>query len=171
MGSWLLALSVISLAAVTTPGERLPRIESEFLNGKPAVLPDAAAGRIALVAFGLTYDSRFAVENWVARFRKDFEKNPQVTFYEVPMIGGMSRLGKWFIDRGMRGGTPLADQSHVITVYGGVVPWKQRLGFKDPHSAYLLLLDPTGTVQWSYSGKFEESAYRALAAEVNRLSQ
>ena len=40
------------------------------------------------------------------RFRQEFEKNPKVTFYEIPMIGGMARLGKWFIDSGMRRGTP-----------------------------------------------------------------
>ena len=47
-------------------------LKGEFLTGRPAVLPDVASGRVALLALGFTYDSRFAVEAWVGRFRKDF---------------------------------------------------------------------------------------------------
>ena len=42
-----------------------------------------------------------------------------MTFFEIPMIGGLARMGKWFIDSGMRRGTPKADHENVITVYGG----------------------------------------------------
>jgi hypothetical protein len=92
-----------------------------------------------------------------------------VTFYEIPMIGGLARMGKWFIDGGMRRGTPKEDYEHVITVYGGTDPWKQRVGFRDPHAAYLILLDPSGRVAWRYAGGLDEQAYRALASEVSRL--
>jgi len=27
------------------------------------------------------------MESWTKRFRQDFEKNPHVTFYEIPVIG------------------------------------------------------------------------------------
>src|ERR1700758_4498394 len=113
-------LSIILVASTMicalSIGETLPPLKGEFLTGRPAQLPDAASGRVALLALGFTYDSRFPVEAWVGRFRKDFGGNPQVTFYEIPMIGGMARLGKWFIDSGMRRGTPLRDQENVITV-------------------------------------------------------
>jgi hypothetical protein len=121
-----------SMATVLSPGEPLPALKGEFLSGRQAVLPEAASGRVALLALGFTYESRFAVEAWIGRFRKEFGENQQVLFYEVPMIGGMARLGKWFIDSGMRKGTPKEDHEHVITVYGGTDPWKQRVGFKSP---------------------------------------
>ena len=147
----------------------MPVLKGEFLTGRPAVLPDAASGRVALLALGFTYDSRFAVEAWVGRFRRDFGDNPQVTFYEVPMIGGMARLGKWFIDSGMRKGTPKKDRENVITVYGGTDPWKQRLGFHSPNAAYLLLLDQRGVVRWRHSGAFGEKAYGSMSIEVAAL--
>jgi hypothetical protein len=132
----------------------------------PAVLPDAAARRVALLALGFTYDSRFAVEAWVGRFRKDFGDRPQATFYEVPMIGGMAQLGKWFIDGEMRRGTPQKDHENVITVYGGTDLWKQRLAFQSPNAAYLILLDQRGVVRWRHSGEFDERAYAALSLQV-----
>jgi hypothetical protein len=91
---------------ILTPGAPPPALKGEFLTGQPAELPDAAAGRVALLALGFTYDSRFAVEERVGRFRREIGNQPLVTFYEIPMIGGMARLGKWFIDSGMRKGTP-----------------------------------------------------------------
>ena len=149
--------------------DRLPVLKGDYLTGKPAVLPDAAAGKVALLALGFTYDSRFPVEAWIARFRKDFGQNPEVTFFEVPMIGGMARMGKWFIDSGMRKGTPEADREHAITVYGGVDPWKKLVGYNAPNAAYLIVLDKAGIVRWQHSGAFDETAYAALASQMKTV--
>jgi len=166
----LIALASFSFAASElTIGERLPELRSEYLSGRKAVLPKDASGRVALLLFGFTYQSRFAVEAWAKRFRRDFEKNPQITFYEIPMIGGMARLGKWFIDDGMRRGTPKADQENVITLYGDSEVWKQRLGVKEENAAYLVVLDQKGNVAWRHAGAFEETEYQYLAAQVGKM--
>jgi hypothetical protein len=162
----LMASTMISALSI---GDALPPLKGEFLTGRTAQLPDAASGRVALLALGFTYDSRFPVEAWIGRFRKEFGNNPQVAFYEIPMIGGMARLGKWFIDSGMRKGTPLSDRENVITVYGGTDSWKQRMGFQSPDAAYLVLLDKHGAVQWRHSGAFDEDAYKDLSVHVSAL--
>ena len=69
----LMASSVMSALA---PGEPMPALKGEFLTGRQARLPGAAAGRAALLALGFTYDSRVAVEVWIGRFRKDFGDDP-----------------------------------------------------------------------------------------------
>jgi len=162
----LMATALISALPI---GETLPPLRGEFLTGRQAQLPEAASGRVALLALGFTYNSRFPVEAWIGRFRKDFGSNPQVTFYEIPMIGGMGRLGKWFIDSGMRRGTPRSDQENVITVYGGTDSWKQRVGYQSLDAAYLVLLDKRGAVRWRHSGAFDENAYRDLNTQVTGL--
>lgn len=163
-------LMASSAIPVLSPGQPMPALKGEFLTGRQAVLPDAASGRVALLALGFTYNSRFAVEAWVGRFRADFGTKSQVTFFEIPMIGGMARLGKWFINSGMRKGTPTKDHENVITVYGGTEPWKQRLGFRSPDVAHLILLDQRGIVHWRHNGAFDEDAYQALAAQVKALT-
>lgn len=162
-------LMASALVSPLTNGRPLPQLKGEFLTGRDALLPDAASGRVALLALGFTYNSRFPVEAWIGRFRKDFGSNAQVTFYEIPMIGGMARLGKWFIDSGMRKGTPRSDQENVITVYGGTDFWKQSVGYTSPDAAYLVLLDKHGAVRWRSSGGFDEKAYRDLNAKVSAL--
>ncbi len=150
-------------------GDRLPELKGEFLSGREAMLPAAASGHAALLLFGFSYDSRFAVEAWVKRFRTDFGNHPQVSFYEIPMIGGMARWGKWFIDSGMRRGTPKADQENVITVYGDTKLWRQRLGVSAENFAYLILLDQKGNIAWRHAGPFEDSPYQALSGRVREL--
>ena len=150
-------------------GDPLPTLRGEFLTGRTAVLPQAARGRVALLLLGFGYDSRFAVEAWAGKFREQFHRDPRVTFYEIPMIGGMAWMGKWLIESGMRRGTLKQDYENVITVYGGAHPWKQRLGFRDPKAAYLILLDASGRVAWRYTGGLDEQAYHALSSEVLRL--
>ena len=162
----LMASALITTLPIGAP---LPPLQGEFLTGRQAQLPDAASGRVALLAMGFTYNSRFPVEAWIGRFRKDFGSNPQVTFYEIPMIGGMARLGKWFIDSGMRKGTPVSDQENVITVYGGTDAWKQRMGYESADAAYLVLLDRHGMVRWRHSGAFDEAAYKDLSTHLAAL--
>jgi hypothetical protein len=150
------SLDAFSGPAPAAPAGRVPhRPESGPARGR--FRPRDPSG------VGFTYDSRFAVEAWVTRFRKDFGADPRITFFEIPMIAGLAHLGKWFIDGGMRRGTPRQDQENVITVYGGADPWKRRLDFQAPDAAYLLLLDQRGIVRWRHSGSFDEPAYRSLS--------
>lgn len=162
-------VSLSSAASELAVGGSLPELRGEYLSGRKAVLPRDASGQVALLLFGFTYQSRFAVEAWAKRFREEFEKNVRVTFYEIPMIGGMARLGKWFIDSGMRRGTPKADQEHVITVYGNTQAWKERLGANAPQAACLLLLDRDGKLVWKHNGAFDPIVYGSLSAATNAL--
>ena len=160
----------VLFAAELKPGDTLPELKGEYLTGKEAVLPSAAKGKVALLALGFSYDSRFPVEAWIRRFRADFGANPEVTFYEVPMIGGLGAMGKWFIDSGMRRGTPKADHEHVITVYGGKVGgWKDRLKPQSDKEACVILVDGARVVRWSFNGMFDEAAYKTLAAQMAAL--
>ena len=148
-------------------GDRLPMLRGQFLSGRDAELPRASSGKVALVAMGFTYRSRFPVEAWGTWYRATIGSRTDVTFFEVPMIGGLSTLGRWFIDRGMRSGTPVELHEHVITVYGGTGDWKRRLSHSAEHEddAYLIVLDGDGVVRWLHHGGFDQ----ARADDLQRL--
>lgn len=164
----LMLLASIALSALN-PGVMMPPVKGETLSGHDAVLPDVAAGKIALIAMGFSYDSRFSVEAWTGRFRKEYGKNAAVTFYEVPMIDGVARLGKWFIQSGMRRGTARDDRENVVTVFGDGEAWKRRLSFTSADGAYLILIDRSGVVRWRYNGAMDESAYGELTRQMQEL--
>lgn len=145
-------------------GDAFPPLKARFLTGRTAVLPDAARGKAALIMMGFSYDSRFAVEAWAKAFQDAFGMRQDVTFFEVPVIGGMGRLAKPFIDSGMRKGTPPALHENVITVYGNVDYWKAAMGFvkRAEHAAYLALIDRDGRVRWLHRGSYTPEAMAAL---------
>jgi hypothetical protein len=173
--TFLAFLPIVAFASLAASqiveGARLPDLRGEFLTGREAILPPAAEGKVALLLLGFTYDSRFQVEAWAKKFREQFHSAADVTFYEIPMIGGISRLAKWFIDGGMRRGTPREDYEHVITVYRDTGEWKDRLRVTDPKAAYLILLDRAGKVAWRQSGAVDDAKFEALRAKVSELSK
>jgi hypothetical protein len=149
-------------AAALTVGTPMPQIEGENLTGHKAVLPGVAKGKVTLVAMGFSYESRRPVDAWIKRFRQEFGQNTDTAFFEVPVISGMARLAKLFIQTGMRRGTAKVDHDKVITVYGGASDWKERLGVVDTDRAYLILLDREGTVRWRHEGLFDETVWPEL---------
>ena len=154
-------------------GDPLPTVNGQFLTGRTAVLPRMSAGTVTLVAMGFTYSSRYAVEGWAEWYRTTIDPKTDVTFFEVPMIGGLATLGRWFIDRGMRNGTPAALHDQVITVYQGTGDWKKRLSYSDDHKddAYLVVFDRAGVVRWLHHGGFDTSRSDELKALLTALAR
>jgi hypothetical protein len=148
-------------------GDTLPALTGERLSGDALHLPEAAHGKVALLAMGFSYASRHAVEAWVTRFRSEFGRDSAVTFYELPMMSGFgARMGKPFIDSGMRRGTPRELHPQVATVWKDVGAWKQRIGVAHSDLAYLLVLDRDGCVAWVGDGGTDLAGYEALAKQV-----
>ena len=163
------ALFFAFLPPAFSPGDTLPMLKGEFLDGKEVELPSAAQGKVALLALGFSHDSKAAVDGWTQRFRKDFGDNPQVTFYAIPMIGGAGAMAKPFILGGMRKDTPKEDYEHVIPVFGGAGFWKERLRFKEEKAAYLILLGQESVIRWVGHGFVDDAKYGELAEVVRRL--
>lgn len=153
-------------------GDPFPLLEGQFLTGRDAALPRASSGKVALVAIGFTYQSRFPVEAWGNWYRATMSARTDVTFFEVPMIGGMAKLARWFIDRGMRKGTPAELHENVITVYGGTGDWKERLAYGSAHEdeAYLIGLDREGVVRWLHHGVFDQPRADELRKTLTSLA-
>jgi len=153
-------------------GDRLPFLQGQFLSGRDAELPLASSGKVAFVAMGFTYKSRVPVEAWGAWYRATIGSRTDVTFFEVPMIGGLATLGRWFIDRGMRNGTPVGLHDSVITVYKGTGEWKKQLAYSAEHEddAYLIVLDKDGVVKWLHHGGFDQARADELRALLTSLA-
>lgn len=153
----------------TLEGKALPPLKGEYLSGRKANLPADAKGRIALLLFGFSYPSRLQVDEWAAHWEKEYSSDASLAVYEIPMIGGIERLGRFFINRGMRHGTPHEKHENVITVYGGTGPWKKLLQVTDTKLAYAILVDQQGVVRWSHRGLYSEAAFNQLSEVVRNL--
>jgi hypothetical protein len=163
------AILVVAVAAVLAPGDLLPPLRGRDLTGHGVTFPVATRGSIALLALGFTYDSRFAVDAWADRHRADFAGERRVRTYRVPMIGGLGKVARGFIDGGMRKNTPRELHGFTVTVYDDVGDWKRRLAERGGDVAHLLLLDRAGRVAFRHSGAFDAVAADSLTAATRRL--
>jgi len=148
------------------PGDTLPELRGDLLDGREIVLPDAVRGSRVILLLGFSYASRFDVEAWAERIRERLGDDSALVTYEVPVIGGMARMARPFIDRGMRRGTPEALHDRVFTVYRDAGTWKRLAGHDAKDVAYVLLLDPDGRIAWRGNGPLDEAAFAALARAV-----
>ena len=170
----LLALVVVTVwaqpgaggPALLAVGQRMPPLKGDLLSGQPGVLPDLAAGQTTLVILGFSYDSRLQVDAWAGKFRARYGAAKDVTLFEVPMMGSAARLGRWFIDSGMRKNTPPELHGRVMTVYGGNDDWKTRVGYSAPDDAYLVLIDRQGIVRWLAHGPVNDDRLQELFSVV-----
>ncbi|MBM3807131.1 MAG: hypothetical protein FJW22_02950 [Acidimicrobiia bacterium] len=153
-------------------GDRFPELKGRLLTGREATLPQAASGKVIFVAMGFTYQSRFPVEAWADWYRQSVGARADVTLFEVPMIGGFAKLGRWFIDRGMRSGTPVELHDRVMTVSSATGDWKRRLSYSREHAddAYLIVVDSTGVVRWLHHGGFDPAQAESLHALLTSLA-
>jgi hypothetical protein len=153
-------------------GDPLPLLEGHLLTGREAALPQAVVGKVALVAMGFTYKSRFPVEKWANWYRATIAPTTDFMFFEVPMIGGLATLGRWVIDSGMRRGTPAELHDQVLTVYGGTGEWKTRLRYSSEHGddAYLIVVNREGVVRWLHHGAFDQAQADDLLRVLTSLA-
>ncbi|MBA3975289.1 MAG: hypothetical protein C0504_13865 [Candidatus Solibacter sp.] len=161
--------ALLAVAAVLPAGTPMPELNGEFLTGRKATLPAAAHGRVTLLAIGFSYGSRFPVEAYVKQWRRRFGNDVRTGFFEIPIIGGMARMGRWFIDSGMRRGAPREDHEKVITVYGGASDWKRRFNCNNAEAACLVLLDQRGNIRWVKEGTYDHQTWDQLRVQAESL--
>ena len=165
MFNWCLG----AVATALVLGQPLPPFSGDTLAGQAITLPAAARGKVALVAFGFSYDSRGPVEAWTEHARTTWGGEAGFTWYQVPMIGGFGRLAKPFINSGMKKATPPQFHGNAVTVFGGVGHWKARLAVTNDSLAYLVLVDRSGVVRWLHAGAFDGARAAELDDEILRL--
>lgn len=158
-----------SAPAVLAVGDTLPPLQGRNLAGHGVTFPEATRGSVTLLALGFTYGSRHAVDAWVDSFRVDVAGRTRTHAFRVPMLGGLGRVARGFIDGGMRRGTPRREHPFVVTVTDDVGTWKKRLADPGGDVAHVLLLDRRGRVAFRFTGEFSPAGRESLAALALRL--
>lgn len=150
---------------------RLPRLEAQALDGRPLVLPDSAAGRIALVGFGYKRESQDDLNSWLVPFQKEYPSSKGFRAYEVPMMGPrIPGLLRGVINRAMRNAIAQESRRSVAPFYGDIDAYSKRLGVTDRSRVQMFLLDGSGVVRWHASGRADSAGLAGLRLEVAELA-
>jgi predicted transcriptional regulator len=71
------------------------------------------------------------------------------------------------VTHGIKGSVPKEQYDRFILVYHGEKELKQAAGFDRPDDAYLLVIDRTGAVHWSFHGPVTDAAVEQIGQHLN----
>lgn len=167
----LVVAALISLAPIGAAAQQFPRLQEESLTGQQLVLPDAAAGKIAVLVFGFTRSSQKPSEAWAKRVLQDFANNPAFVLYQLPVIQAAPRLIRGMIISGIKKDVPERLRSTFVPVVHQEDVLKKLVDYKDDHSddAYVVVLDRSGKVAYQTHGGPDASGYAELRTKLQSL--
>lgn len=149
-------------------GERFPAAEGRSLTDEKIALPEAFAGKPAILLLGYLQKAQFDADRWLYGLLQADLATPIV---EVPTIPGLfPRLLSGTIDGGMRSGIPEEDWASVVTVYGNdASDIVEFTGNENGRNIRVLLLDGEGTVRWFHDRGFSAGKLIELEELVGSL--
>jgi hypothetical protein len=165
----VVAAALTLLAPISVSAQQFPRLQEENLAGQQVVLPDSAAGKVAVLVFGFSRASQDSTGAWMKHLREDFGKNPGVAVYQLPVLEEAPRLIRGMITSGMKKGVPEGERATFVPVMHNEADLKKLVNYKEEDHAYLVLLDRTGTIAHQTHSGPNASGYPELRAKVQSL--
>jgi hypothetical protein len=154
-----IACLLIVCAGALCAQRSIPAIEGETLSGKKMSLPAAAGGQPALLIIGFTHASQAQTKAWSARVHDRFPA------WSIAVLEDVPRLVRGMATHGIRSATPKEQFDRFLLVYHGEKELKEAAGFDRPDDAYLLVIDGTGAIRWSYHGPVTDAAVEQIGVE------
>ncbi len=161
-----IALLNSSIAQSTQP---MPRIEGESFAGHKVMLPDAAAGKVAVLIFGFTKASKVPTSAWADKLQPEFGTRPGFELYQLPVLEDVPRLFRGMVISGIRKGVSENKRDHFVPILQGEAGLKILVAYKEPDDAYLVILDRKGNIAQQIHGSPNDSNYSQVRSAAESL--
>ncbi len=165
--SAVLAFLLAAGTAVAQGIQPMPRIEGDSFAGHHVVLPDAAAGKIAVLIFGFSKASKAPTSDWEKKISTDFASRPAFEVYQLPVLEDVPRFIRGMVISSIKKGIPENKRDHFVPILQGEAALKKLVGYKEQDDAYLVLLDFDGKIAAQTHGPLTDAAYSQLRAQID----
>ena len=163
------AVIVFGMLLGVSAAQQLPRLQEETLSGQQIVLPDAAAGKVAVLVFGFSRASQNSTAAWIKHLHEDYGKNTGIVIYQLPVLEDAPRLIRGMITSGMKKSVPESERANFVPVLHSEADIKKLVNYKEPDDAYLVVLDRSGKVAYQTHGAADAFAYADLRIKLQGL--
>lgn len=147
---------------------RIPIFHGETLTGQATDLPAAIEGKVGILILGFSRESRAPAAAWGKRLAADFDHSPNILYFELPVLEDVPRPLRGLVLRAIAHDLPAPAQAHFLPITSNQAEWKSAAHFADPNSAYVLVVDSSGTIPWQTSGDPTDERYTSLRQAVIR---
>jgi hypothetical protein len=107
----------------------MPKIQGESFAGHTVVLPDAAAGKVAVLIFGFTKASKAPTSAWANKLQAYLGTRPDVELYQLPALEDVPRLFRSMVISGIKKGVPENKRDHFVPVVQGEADLKKLVAY------------------------------------------
>jgi hypothetical protein len=129
-----------------------PKITGIDLDGKKQDLPDVFKNKLNLVIVAFKREQQAEVDTWIKAAEPILKENPNLSFYEIPLIYELSAFKRMWVNNGMRFGIPdEIARKRTITVYTNRQEFFEITQMKE-EKIYALLIDSNGKILWRKEG-------------------
>lgn len=140
-----------------------PTVSGSNLVGHGYNLPNDFKGNLNIVIIAFRREQTDLIEGWTSHLEDLVRKNPELKYYELPVLSRSYSPFRWWIDGGMRAGIPDAEaRERTITVYTNKREFKERLGIPNEETIYLFLVGRNGKILWRAQGDLTEEKHQQL---------
>ena len=130
----------------------MPRMSGIDLLGEDRRIPESLQGDLNIVTFAFEREQQEQVNTWINMLDNLLQENPDIRYYEIPLIYEMSALGRSWVNNGMRSGIPSEKaRERTITVYTDREKFFEMMNMSKDY-IYTLLVDDAGKIYWRAQG-------------------
>ena len=162
---------VALLVSVEVAAQQFPHLQEENLAGQQLVLPDAAAGKVAVLVLGFSHASSTPTGAWAKRILSDFGKTSGFELYQLAVLQAVPRMFCGMIISGIKKDVPESQRANFLPILHNEDELQKLVGFKQPDDAYVVVLDRSGKVAYQTHGGSVDSGYPEFHAKVQGLLQ
>ena len=163
---WLGAYLTVGLASAAA---QIPAVTGTTLSGEKVSLPQDLHGAPAVLVLGFSQASREQAKAWGKRLAVDFDEQPEVRFYEVPMLGGVPKFLRGMVVKKIAQDVSDNGKRHFLPIYEHEAEWRTVAGYTKTDDAYVVLIDGDGKVRWKSEGALTDGIDAELRQRVNEL--
>ena len=167
--SCVLALTYSWAAVSLASAQQIPKVEEDNLAGHKVVLPDAAAGKVAVLVLGFTRASKTPTRAWAQKIEADLGKTPGFALYSLPVLESVPHMIRGMVISGMKHDIPENQRDHFVPVLHNEAQWKTLVNYEAPDDAYLVVLDRGGMIAYQVHGEPNEQNYGLLRQHIESL--
>jgi hypothetical protein len=107
------------------------------------------------------------MQGWQSPFQNLAKANPELEYYELPVLSRFYSPIRWLIDGGMKGCfLDWEARERTITVYTNKRAFRVQLGIKDENTIHVFLLEGSGRLIWRTEGAFNQERLHGLEEAV-----
>ena len=148
---------------------QMPKTGGESFAGRKVLLPDDAAGKVAVLIFGFSKASKVPTGAWSSKLLADFGTRPDFELYQLPVLEDVPRFVRGMVIAGIRKGVPENRRAHFVPILQGEPELKKFVHYSEPDDAYLAVLSPAGRVLELSHGTASDANYARMREKIESI--